>query len=73
MPTYEYVCSDCGEKFEIGMSLAEKESGKKPSCPKCKSEKVAQVLGKVNVIGGKRESSTPPSTCGPSCPTCPRY
>jgi len=73
MPTYEYVCSDCGEKFEIGMSLAEKESGKKPSCPKCKSEKVVQVLGKVNVIGGKRESSSPPPTCGPSCPTCPRY
>lgn len=73
MPTYEYLCNDCGKKFETEMTLAEKSAGKKTSCPKCKSGKVTQVLGNVNVIGSKRESSTPPPSCGPSCPSCPKY
>ncbi len=73
MPTYEYLCNTCSEKFETEMTLAEKSAGKKPSCPKCKSKEVAQILGNVNVVGSKRESSTPPPSCGPSCPTCPKY
>lgn len=43
MPTYEYRCKGCGEKFEQVQSVA--EHGKaKPRCPKCGSEQVKSVF-----------------------------
>ncbi len=35
MLTYEYVCSNCAERFEIYMTLAEKETNKNLQCPNC--------------------------------------
>jgi putative FmdB family regulatory protein len=43
MPTYEYVCQDCGERFERVLTLREHEKHEpKVVCPKCKSERVEQ-------------------------------
>ena len=44
MPTYEYRCTKCGEKFERSEHLAE-HGQVQPRCPKCGSEEVQPVLG----------------------------
>lgn len=44
MPTYEYRCEKCGEKFERTEGMTEHGSAR-PRCPKCGSESVTQVLG----------------------------
>ena len=46
---YEYECNNCGETFDVWATLAEKEKGIKPVCPKCNSDDTYQVLGSVNV------------------------
>ncbi|MGB9845816.1 MAG: FmdB family zinc ribbon protein, partial [Methanothermobacter tenebrarum] len=45
MPTYEFECGDCGERFEIRASIKEKEQGLSPKCPRCGSENTGQVFG----------------------------
>jgi putative FmdB family regulatory protein len=43
MPTYEYVCRQCGEEFVRIMSFSEYASGK-IACPKCQSEDTRQQM-----------------------------
>jgi putative FmdB family regulatory protein len=43
MPTYEYLCVNCGEEFTRVMSISEYESGK-VACPKCQSSDVKQQM-----------------------------
>ncbi len=43
MPTYEYRCEKCGEKFERFEHIADHENAK-PQCPKCNSADVVNVL-----------------------------
>ena len=43
MPTYEYRCRDCENVFDRIEPLSEHGS-RTPSCPKCKSRNVEQVL-----------------------------
>ena len=43
MPTYEYRCRDCHRVFDRVEPLAQ-HGEKSPSCPKCKSKNVEQVL-----------------------------
>jgi len=46
MPKYEYVCSDCGNKFSVTMTFSERDKGQ-VACPKCKGGKVAQRFSTV--------------------------
>jgi putative FmdB family regulatory protein len=46
MPTYEYVCSGCGKKFDMTMTFSEHDKGR-IVCPKCKGRKVAQRFSTV--------------------------
>ncbi len=43
MPTYEFLCGQCGEEFVRIMSLGEFGSGK-VACPKCQSDNVKQQM-----------------------------
>ncbi len=43
MPTYEYACVQCGERFTLIMSLKEFEAGQ-VVCPKCNSKEVKQQM-----------------------------
>jgi len=45
MPIYEYFCQDCEKKFDIMVSVSEKEKGLKVKCPACGSSKTIQMLG----------------------------
>lgn len=42
MPTYEFVCLQCGEQFVRVMSISEHEAYK-PVCPKCGGEAKQQM------------------------------
>lgn len=52
MPVYEFSCEDCGKKFDIVATLAEKEAGLNPACPNCGGGKVRQIFGRFTVLGG---------------------
>lgn len=53
MPTYQYKCGECGKLFERTETIAEHERAK-VKCPKCDSEKVTQVPGRVHVVTSKK-------------------
>ncbi len=65
MPAYDYVCQDCGEHFEVRMSMAAYSEGAKPPCEKCGSTKVSRAFTAVNVLttarGGGGSSA---ASCG---------
>ena len=42
MPTYEYRCSECNQKFSIVMSISE-HGKQKQACPKCKSKNIRRA------------------------------
>jgi len=46
MPTYEYVCGDCGKKFSVTMTFSEHDT-RRIVCPACKGRKVAQRFSAV--------------------------
>ncbi len=46
MPTYEYLCVQCGEEFVKVMSISEYATTK-VTCPKCNSEDIKQQLSAV--------------------------
>lgn len=42
MPTYEYECQDCDERFEIFHPMSEKP---RKTCPKCGKDTLKRLLG----------------------------
>jgi putative FmdB family regulatory protein len=54
MPTYEYACSNCGERFEKMMTISERQRQGAPRCPKCKSKKVEQVPAAFQAVTAKK-------------------
>lgn len=70
MPTYEYGCVDCGEKFDLFASISQKERGLKAECPKCGSAHTVQIFRSINFV--KSNSSSPDEAfrasggCGPN-------
>jgi putative FmdB family regulatory protein len=52
MPTYEFVCRDCGSELEVIASLAEHErmkSERAAKCTKCGSSNVAPQIATFGV------------------------
>ena len=69
MPIYEYVCDDCGERYErIVMSQTQAIT-----CPKCESAKRTIQLSvfAAPANGAKSSANTSPSSAG-SCGCTPR-
>ena len=42
MPTYDYLCDNCGHKFELFQSITESQKRK---CPECKKHKLRRLFG----------------------------
>jgi putative FmdB family regulatory protein len=57
MPIFDYLCHQCGKKFDIMISNADKD---KVKCPECNSGNVKQLLSLFNTGGG---SKTLPASC----------
>ena len=52
MPTYEYRCDKCGERFEITCHMDERD---KPAvCPNCKSKKITPVISSFTCEAPKK-------------------
>jgi putative FmdB family regulatory protein len=60
VPIYEYRCRECGEDYEMLVSLVSKEL---PPCPKCGSEKVNKQM---SLFGSARSDGSGGSSCGSS-------
>jgi len=54
MPVYEFQCQDCGKKFETVATLAEKEAGLVPACPKCGRKRARQVFSRFTLLVGSK-------------------
>ncbi|MCL4528134.1 MAG: zinc ribbon domain-containing protein [Chloroflexi bacterium] len=63
MPTYDFICNDCKEKFDVFLSFS--EYGKKPViCAHCGSKNVRRRMTKVRIA--KSEESRMESMVDPS-------
>jgi putative FmdB family regulatory protein len=69
MPIYEYVCDDCGERYErIVMSQTQAIT-----CPKCDSAKhTIQLSVFAAPANGNRSSANATASSGGSCGCTPR-
>lgn len=67
MPTYDYICRDCGNAFGVRMSMAAYSEGQAPACEDCGSDRVERRFGTVNVLSGSRGAgvSAGGAACGP--------
>jgi putative FmdB family regulatory protein len=65
VPAYDYVCEDCGAKFEVRMSMSAYSEGTKPPCEQCGSLHVARAFTTVNVLTGSRGGASSAASCGP--------
>jgi putative FmdB family regulatory protein len=64
MPIFEYVCRECGRRFEKLV-----RGGEQPECPACrgrKLEKQLSVFAAATKGGPAVRRAAPPSPCG-SC------
>jgi len=68
MPIYEYVCSDCGLKFELLRQLS--QANEKASCPQCHNS--ADRIFSAFACFSKDESglTNPIAGSGSSCASC---
>ena len=46
MAVYEFECQECGERFELTMSISDHDRLKKepPACPKCEKTETRQLV-----------------------------
>ncbi|KUO53388.1 MAG: FmdB family transcriptional regulator [Desulfitibacter sp. BRH_c19] len=68
MPTYDYRCLKCSEKFSKFVSLKEKDQVK---CPKCDGDTQQLFTGFLYKKTGGGDNSTQSSSCSKnSCSGC---
>jgi putative FmdB family regulatory protein len=63
MPIYEYVCAECGHKFEKLVLSARRAKG--IQCPECGSTSVDKAISIFSGAAGGA-STTSASSCAPS-------
>jgi len=47
MPTYDYLCDNCGHKFELFQSI---KDNAKCKCPECKKKKLRRLFGAGTMV-----------------------
>lgn len=63
MPTYEFTCKQCNNRFDVMVPIADKG---KVSCPSCSSQELQEIFG-ANI--SKSRSVAKDSSCNDSCPS----
>lgn len=53
VPTYDFRCQECGERFTVKMSWKERD---KATCPACGSQKLQQLFTGITILGGSSNS-----------------
>ena len=54
MPTYEYNCGECKNRFTLQMTISEYDKKKSLSCPKCKSKDLRRIYSVFNAVTSKK-------------------
>lgn len=49
MPSYEFICRQCGERFTVMIPYSKKEE---VSCPRCQSDRLQELFGFSFVSSG---------------------
>ena len=63
MPIYEYLCDECGEKFELFVRSTSQKGTL--TCPNCGSEKVHKAISLFGVGSAGGSSRASAASCGP--------
>lgn len=58
MPSYDFVCQECGASFEVRLSISAYSEGEGRVCTKCGGTKVERAFTAVNIIAGGSSGST---------------
>jgi len=61
MPMYEYICDDCGERFELRRNISDADA--EVRCSHCGSEKAKRAISAFACGTGSGDSG---GDCGPS-------
>ncbi len=61
MPIYDFICRDCGGKFDKLVSVDWKSAGL--TCPECGSAKLEKAVSKVGFSSGGVTVTSGDSTC----------
>jgi putative FmdB family regulatory protein len=65
MPSYEFICRDCGAPYEARLSMSAYASGEGRRCPACGSANVERHFTEVSVLTSSRcGSGGGSSSCG---------
>ena len=70
MPIYDYICKDCGEKFNLLVGVSSEKVEFK--CKKCGSLNIKKIFASFSMgasSSGKSKPSDPSCPTG-TCPTC---
>lgn len=73
MPTYEFVCTDCGAGTDVRSSIAELEAGLSVACAACGSASTRRALstfavrGRASASAAASAASAPSGGCGGGC------
>lgn len=57
MPSYDFVCQECGTSFEVRLSMSAYSAGEGRKCTRCGSTRVERAFTAVNVIAGGSSGS----------------
>ncbi|MFA5363247.1 MAG: FmdB family zinc ribbon protein [Candidatus Omnitrophota bacterium] len=83
MPTYEYECTKCGNRFDVFQKMTDDPDAK---CPKCKIKAKRLISGGTGIIfkgsgfyetdykkksSGRKSSGEAPSCSSTGCQGCP--
>ncbi len=68
MPTYEFACSECGERFDVRATIREREASSGFACPKCGSPRTEQILTAPMIL--RRGAGAPFAGCDPGAGCC---
>ena len=68
MPIYEYVCSECGLKFELLCPLSQANQG--ASCPRCHNSAKRVFSTFASFSESESGETTPLAGTGSSCASC---
>ena len=71
MPSYDYLCQDCGHAFEVRSSIGDYSKGLKPRCPRCDSDHAIRTFTNIQVLTSRTGAARGLGACGPAAgPGC---
>ncbi|RMD50955.1 MAG: zinc ribbon domain-containing protein [Candidatus Thermofonsia bacterium] len=66
MPTYEFLCEECGHPFDKRLRMS--EVGQPVSCPVCASKQTRRRFSSAVAVGGGSSRAAAASVPPPSSP-----